>query len=419
MILPFSRRRKTIVSRRAYRGLQDDMAVGTPFHSRTAPLCTSLNWKQWSGYFAANAYDDFHDPEYHAIRNGAGLIDISPLYKYDVRGPDARRLVDRLITRDVHRCGVGQVIYAPWCDHAGHVIQDGTIQRLAESAFRITAADPSLPWFELSATGMDVEVVDVSEQVAALAIQGPTSRTILARVADGDVSALPFFALMRARLGGVPVIVSRTGYTGDLGYELWAEAADAERLWDVLIEAGAGLGICPAGLMALDLVRIEAGLPLIDVDFLSSEKALIPAQKSSPYEIGLGWAVHLGKPAFNGKRSLTAMRARGAAQRLVGIEVTWKEVERVWAGEGLSPELSNVASRAGLPLYAGDRQIGKVTSSCWSRLLKTFIGLATIESGHAAPGQRVQLEMTVQYMRKRASATVVKLPFFDPPRKRE
>src|SRR5262245_9416987 len=214
------------------------MAIGTPFHSRTQPLVTSLRWKQWSGYFVAVVYDDFHDPEYHAIRTGAGLIDVSPLYKYDIIGPHAERLVDKLITRDATKCQVGQVLYAAWCDEGGKVIQDGCFQRLAKEYFRASAADQSLVWFRLNAEGMDVQIEDVSEKYAALALQGPRSREVLKRIWSKDLSKLGFFRLGTTELNGVPAIVSRTGYTGDLGYEIWVEAAKAEALWDAVVGAG-------------------------------------------------------------------------------------------------------------------------------------------------------------------------------------
>jgi aminomethyltransferase len=394
------------------------MAIGTPFHSRTAPLCTSLCWKQWSGYFVANAYDDFHDPEYHAIRSGAGLIDVSPLFKYDITGPDALRLVDRLITRNARRCEVGQVLYASWCDEAGKVLQDGTIQRLGESSFRVAAVDPALAWFELNAEGMDVEIEDVSESVGVLALQGPRSREVLGRLAGGDLDGLRFFRLARTELGGVPAVVTRTGYTGDLGYEIWVAASEAEALWDRLVEAGEGLGLLPAGLLALDRARIEAGFPLIDVDFWNAEKALIETQKSSPFEIGLGWTVHLKKPSFVGKQALVEEKRAGTERFLVGLEVPFREIQRLFAVSGLAPQLSNEASRVGVPVYTGQRQVGKATSSCWSPLLKKLIALATVERGFEAPGTRLDLEMTVEHVRRCAAARVVPLPFFDPERKR-
>jgi aminomethyltransferase len=394
------------------------MAVGTPFHSRTGPLCTSLRWKQWSGYFVASAYDDFHDPEYHAIRNGAGLIDVSPLYKYDLRGPDAPRLVDRLITRNARKCQIGQVLYAPWCDEEGKVIQDGCFQRLEESFFRATAAEPAIAWFQRIAEGMDVDVEDVSADYGALALQGPTSHDILRHLSREDLSTLGFFRVTRTELANIPVVVSRTGYTGDLGYELWVASEDAERLWDAIVAAGEGWGVEPAGMIALDRARIEAGFPLIDVDFWNADKTLVDGQKSSPFEINLGWAVHTTKPDFVGKRALVEEKKRGPARSFIGIEIDFREIERLYALEGLAPQLTNEASRVGVPVYAGGRQVGKATSSCWSTLLKKFIALATVDRGYERPGTFLDLEFTVEYVRRRAHARVVPLPFFDPERKR-
>lgn len=394
------------------------MAIGTPFHSRTSPLNTSLRWKQWSGYFVANAYEDFHDPEYHAIRAGAGLIDVSPLFKYDITGPDAVRFVDRLITRNAQKSQVGQVLYACWCDEEGKVLQDGTFQRLGETHFRVAAVDPALGWFDLNAHGMDVEIVDVSESVGALALQGPRSREILGLLAKGDLDDLRFFRLARTELGGIPAVVTRTGYTGDLGYELWVAASEAEALWDRLVDAGEGRGLLPAGMLALDRTRIEAGFPLIDTDFWNAEKALVESQKSSPFEINLGWTVHLKKEGFVGKKALEEELERGVSRFFVGLEVTFAEIQRLYALEGLAPELSNEASRLGIPVYAGERQVGKATSSCWSPLLKKFVALATVDRGFAKPGSPLDLEMTVEYVRRRAAARVVELPFFDPERKR-
>jgi aminomethyltransferase len=394
------------------------MAVGTPFHSRTEPLCTSLRWKQWSGYFVAVAYDDFHDPEYHAIRTGAGLIDVSPLYKYDIQGPDALRLVDRLITRDASKCQVGQVLYAAWCDEGGKVIQDGCFQRLAKDHFRASAAEQSLVWFCLNAEGMDVQVEDVSETYAALALQGPRSRELLQRIWSKDLSKLGFFRLGATELSGVPAVVTRTGYTGDLGYEIWADAAQAEKLWDAIVHAGDGLALEPAGMVALDRTRLEAGFPLIDVDFWNAEKVFVESQKSSPYEINMGWAVNLKKPHFVGKRALVDDQKQGTERFLVGIEVTFREIERLYSLEALAPQLTNEVSRVGVPVYSGGRQVGKATSSGWSTLLKKFIALATVDRGYETPGTPLDLEYTVEYVRRRAHAHVAALPFFDPERKR-
>ena len=377
-----------------------------------------MNWRQWSGYFAASSYDDFHEPEYHAIRNGAALIDVSPLFKYEIRGRDAEKLVNRLITRNAAKAKVGQVLYVPWCDREGKVIQDGTFQRLSETTFRATAAEPTLRWFESNAEGMDVAIEDLSERVGALALQGPRSREILMEVSSTDLSGLEYFWITETELGGVPVLVSRTGYTGDLGFEIWVQKDQGERVWDLLIEAGKGRGITPAGMLALDLARIEAGYPLIEVDFIGAEKALIESQKSSPYEIGLGWAVNFKKPYFIGRQALEEEKKRGPALSFVGLEIQWAELGRMFSEVDLIPQLPNVASRDPVPVYAGERQIGRATSSCWSKLLKKFIALATIESDHGKPGMPVELEMTIEYARKRAAAKVVELPFFDPERKR-
>jgi len=394
------------------------MAIGTPFHTKTAPLCTSFRWKQWSGYYAADAYDDFHDPEYHAIRNGAGVIDVSPLYKYDLVGPDALRLVDRMITRNARRCEVGQVLYTAWCDEDGKILQDGCFQRLEENVFRATAAEPTLSWFRVNAEGMDVDIQEVSEDYGALALQGPRSYDILQRISSEDLKSLGFFRLARTELGGVPTIVTRTGYTGDLGYELWVASDAAEKLWDVLFDAGEGYGIEAAGLLALDRTRLEAGFPLIDVDFWNAEKTLIEDQKSTPYELNLGWAVHLKKPWFIGKRALTEEKKRGPARSFVGLEVSFREIERLYQLEGLAPEIPNEVSRVGIPVYAGGRQVGKATTSGWSTLLKKFLVLATVERGYEAPGTALDLEFTVEYVRRRAACKVVPLPFFDPQRKK-
>ena len=394
------------------------MAIGTPFHAKTTPLCTSFRWKQWSGYYAPDAYDDFHDPEYHAIRNGAGVIDVSPLYKYDLKGPDALRLVDRVITRNARRCAVGQVLYTPWCDEDGKILQDGCFQRLEENVFRASAAEPALSWFRVNAEGMDVDIEEVSENYGALALQGPRSHDILQRISSEDLKTLGFFRLARTELGGVPTIVTRTGYTGDLGYELWVESDAAEKLWDVLFDAGEDYGIEPAGLLALDRTRLEAGFPLIDVDFWNAEKTLIEEQKSTPYELNLGWAVHLKKPWFVGKRALAEEKKRGPARFFVGLEVSFREIERLYQLEGLAPEIPNEVSRVGVPVYAGSRQIGKATTSGWSVMLKKFLALATVDRGYEAQGTALDVEFTVEYVRRRAACKVVPLPFFDPARKK-
>lgn len=395
------------------------MPIGTPFHSRTAALSESQNWRNWSGYFVAGSYDVMHDYEYHAIRNSAGLIDVSPLYKYEVRGRHALKLVNRVMTRDASKCAVGQALYGCLCEHDGAVIQDGTVFRLAEDHFRFNLADPSLRWLTLNAVGMDVSIQEVSEQIGVLALQGPNAFKIIQQVVDADLSKLRFFRFVACRIFDVPVVVSRTGYTGDLGYEIWIGREHAERIWDVLVEKGKNFGIKPAGILALDVARLEAGFILLEVDYIGAEKALIPSQKYSPFEIGLGWTVDLKKSHFIGAAALLALSNRGGPSRqVIGLEISLDQYEYIYRQMGLAPHFPLVAWRGGVPVYKDDRQIGHATTGAWSPTLKKYIALATIEKEFIQLGMRLDLEVTVEHKRKTVDATVVKLPFFDPPRKR-
>lgn len=393
------------------------MPIGTAFHERTFALCESLSYREWSGYYAVSSYEPHHEHEYNAIRNAAALIDVSPLFKYRITGPDATRLVDRIVTRDMRKISVGQVIYTPWCDERGKVIDDGTVSRLAENTYRWTAADPSLRWFRQNAVGMDVEIEDISEQVASLALQGPTSGRLLMHVADVDIENLKYFRVTTGRIAGVPVEISRTGYTGDLGYEIWIPAEQAIRVWDALMEGGRAFDIHAAGMLALDVARIEAGLLLIDVDFNSSKKAIIEAQKYSPFEMGLGRLVNLDKGRFVGQAALIEEQKRGHAREIVGLEIDWTGVERVYEGVGLPPTVSPIASRVAVPVYKDGAQAGKATSTTWSPTLKKLIALATVKREHAKPGTQLEMEITVEAVRHRVGARVVKTPFFNPKRK--
>ncbi len=393
------------------------MPIGTPLHPRTFPLCESLNYREWSGYYAVSAYEGNHEHEYNAIRNAAALIDVSPLFKYLVTGQDAPRFVDRLITRNVAKMEVGQVFYTPWCDEHGKVIDDGTVSRLGDTRFRWTAADPSLRWFRQNAAGMQVSIEDISEEIAALALQGPTSARLLRAVSDADIDRLKYFRVTSGTIGGVRVEISRTGYTGDLGYEIWMPAAQAVRVWDALMTGGRPFDIKPAGMLALDVARVEAGLLLIDVDFHSSKKALTGAQRYSPYEMGLGRLVSLDKARFIGQQALKREHARGAARRIVGLQLDWTEVERLYDEAGLAPAVAATASRVAVPVYREGRQVGKATTTTWSPVLKKMIAIATVDRPHAADGSRLQIELTVEAVRHRVPATVVPTPFFNPPRK--
>jgi aminomethyltransferase len=393
------------------------MPIGTPVHERTLALCESLSFREWSGYYAVSAYEGHHEHEYNAIRNASALIDVSPLFKYMVTGPDAARFVDRIITRDVAKMAVGQVFYTPWCDEHGKVIDDGTVSRLSEQSFRWTAADPSLRWLTLNGTGLNVVVEDISEALAALALQGPTSASLLRAVADADIDGLKYFRVTSGTIAGVKVDISRTGFTGDLGYEIWIPADKAVRVWDALMTGGAPFDIKPAGMLALDVARVEAGLLLIEVDFFSSKKAMIASQGYTPFEMGLGRLVSLDKARFIGQQALRDENARGHARQIVGLEVDWTEVETIYEKLGLPPAVGATASRVAVPVYRGSRQVGKATTTTWSPVLKKMIALATIDRPHFAEGTKVHIEVTVEAVRHRVAATVVKTPFFNPPRK--
>jgi aminomethyltransferase len=364
-----------------------------------------------------SAYEAHHDHEYNAIRNAAALIDISPLFKYRITGKDATRLVDRIVTRDLKKVSVGSVIYTPWCDEQGKVIDDGTVSRLEENVYRWTAADPSLRWFRQNSPGLQVEIEDISEKVAALALQGPTSGRMLAAIAEADIANLKYFKVTKGKIAGVPVEISRTGYTGDLGYEIWAPWDDMVKVWDTLMEKGRSFDVHAAGMLALDVSRVEAGLLLIDVDFHSSKKALIPQQKYSPFEMGLGRLVSLEKGRFVGQDALRAEAKAGHPREIVGLEVDWTDVESIYEKLNLAPQIPAAASRVSVPVYKNGGQVGKATTTTWSPTLKKLIALATIARGSNAVGTRLELEYTVEAVRHHVGATVVKTPFFNPPRK--
>ena len=395
------------------------MSVGTPFHQRTSPLNRKMQWREWSGYFASSAYADAHDIEYNAIREAAALIDVSPLYKYLVSGPDALRLVDRVVTRDATKLAVGSVIYTPWCDEHGKVVDDGTIHRLDEQLFRWTAADPQLRWLRQNSTGLDVTVEEDTEGTAALALQGPLARDILEAAVGESFADLRYFRRRASKVGKVRVDVSRTGYTGDLGYELWIPTGGAVKVWDALMAAGRAYGLRPAGMLALDVVRLEAGLILLEVDYTSARHAMNPEQNYSPGEIGLGRLVTFDKGDFVGRLALEReAKAGGPARRLVGLQLDWYDIEGLYDAQGLPPAISPSVDRAPVPVFAGGRQVGRATSRGWSPILKQAIALASVPPQYEAIGTPLAVEWTVEGRRGRVGATVVELPFLDLERKR-
>ena len=390
----------------------------SPFFKRTSKLNESQEWRRWSGYLSATNYELTHDNEYFAIRTKAALLDISPLKKYLIEGLDALTLLDRMVTRNIKICKIGQVMYTPWCDKNGKVIDDGTVQRLSENKFRITSAEPNLDWINHIATGMDVKIIDDSETTAALALQGPYSREILNTISESTINELKFFWMMDTSFNGIPVSISRTGYTGDLGYEIWMDPEHALLVWDLLLEKGEPYGITPTGLHALDIARIEAGLILLDVDYISSRHAIIESRKSSPFELGLGWTVKMNNNNFIGKDALKKELDRGSEWDFVGIEITWSELENHYRNAGLAPGLPSTAWRTSTPLYYNSEQVGYATSGTWSPILKRYIALAHIKNGYSNNGTILDFEIKVEHFKKLTKACVINTPFFDPERKR-
>jgi aminomethyltransferase len=378
-----------------------------------------MQWREWSGFFASSAYADAHDIEYNAIREAAALIDVSPLYKYLVSGPDALRVVDRVITRDATKLAIGGVIYTPWCDEHGKVVDDGTIHRLDERLYRWTAADPQLRWLQQNSAGLDVTIIEETEATAALALQGPLSRDILEAAAGESFADLRYFRRRPSKIGKVAIDVSRTGYTGDLGYELWIPTKGAVKVWDALMAAGGDYGIRPAGMLALDVVRLEAGLILIEVDYTSARHAMNPDQNYSPGEIGLGRLVSFDKGDFVGRLALEREAAAGGPdRRMVGLQLDWYDIEGLYDAQGLPPAISPTVDRAPVPVFAGGRQVGRATSHGWSPILKQAIALASVSPQYEALGTNVSVEWTVEGRRGRVAASVVELPFLDLERKR-
>jgi aminomethyltransferase len=391
----------------------------TPFHPRTSALCRSYAYKEWAGHVAVCTMDRHSEREYFAFRQGAGLLDVSPLHKVDVRGPDAAAFLSWVWTRDMRRLAVGQVVYACMCDERGRLLDDGTVARLSEQHYRATSSEPWMHWLHQQARGFQVELSDTSDSLCALAVQGPNARAVLAQVVAHDLDRLRFFRICRTTLAGRPVWVSRTGYTGDLGYEVFLDPVDALPVWDAIVAAGEGRGLEPVGLDALDVARIEAGFVLQGVDYVSAVRCVIPERMSTPAEAGLGWTVELDREPFVGQAALKAEAARGAAWGLVGLELDWAELDALYARHGLPPHLAPVASRSALPVYDDHGvQVGQVTSSTWSPTLKRSLALASVRVPFDQPGLRLRVEHTVEYVRHTVGATVVPRPFFDPPRKR-
>jgi len=394
----------------------------TPLHQRTSELCTSLAFKEWAGCYAVCRYDTYHDREYYALRHQATLMDATPLYKYEVRGANAAELLSRVTVRDYSKHTIGRVSYVCWCDEHGKVLDDGTATKLADDHFRFTSADPALAWLQRNSRGLDVSVTDISRDMAAMALQGPLSREVLRPIVGSGIDKLKFFRAMPVRYalegGDAEGVLTRTGYTGDLGYELWMDNEHAIPVYDAVMESGKPLGLLPMGLDALDVSRVEAGFLLNGVDYTSAKSAFIEKQKSTPHELGFDWMVKLEREPFVGQAAIRAEVQSGVKRRLVGLEVNWNDFEAIYESFGLAPHLTTETCRLGAPLYQDGRQVGYATSRTWSPTLKKYLALGTVAASHATPGTKLEIEVTCEYERHRAAAVVTKTPFFDPERKK-
>ncbi len=396
------------------------MTYPSPFHERIVALNETWKYKEWAGITAPTRYIENHVYEYTAFRQSAGVLDVTPLYKYEVRGKDAAAFLARVTSKDVRKLKPGRVTYLCWCDDDGKVVDDGTVSCFAPDWFRMTAAEPQYRWLTSLSGGFDVSIEDVSRTIAALAIQGPTSRVVLKGCTDANLDALKFFGTTAAKLDGVDVRISRTGYTGDLGYEVWCDNKDALKVWDAIFAAGKPYALVACGLDALDMSRIEAGFILLGVDYFSSPHTTLAYKKTSPFEIGLDFAVELEREPFIGQRALLAEKRGNKTSRvLVGLELDWDNLEAMYVEHDMPPQLPAGASRDSLPIYSAAKQVGRVSSSTWSPTLKKYLALGTVQTELGREGTSLEVEHTVLFERRTVRAKVVKRPFWDPERKRK
>jgi glycine cleavage system T protein (aminomethyltransferase) len=379
----------------------------TPFHDRTRTLSQLDSFVPWAGYTTVDVFTSV-EQEYFAIRNGTTLYDLTPMVKYRIAGPKALTFLNRLVTRDISKLRVGRVAYSVWCDDAGHLIDDGTVFRLGETEYRLCTAERQLDWLLSSAIGLDdVTIEEVTDRIAALAMQGPTSCAALKAAGFVGVERLRPFEIGVFSLAGMTLTVSRTGFTGDLGYEIWMEPSHAERVWDALMAAGRTRGIRPIGSKALNIARIEAGFLQPNVDFISSARTILIGRDRSPLELGLEWLVDFEKPHFTGRRALLEEQRRGPVRKLVGLDI-----------EGNKPAHNAL-------LYSertGRHEVGSVTSATWSPTAKRNIALAMIDSPHFNKGSTVwadiYLSRELVWERRMVRARVVERPFFAPERRK-
>jgi aminomethyltransferase len=426
------------------RGASKSMIRTTPFHERTSALNETGLWEHWSNHLVAVRYQMSEKFEYFAVRNAAGLFDTSPLYKYRIHGPDAERYLAGVLARDPRRCPVGKAQYTLWCDDRGFVIEDGVLLRVAPDEYRLTAAEPNLAYFQSLAGGFDVSIEDVSQAWGILSVQGPYARDLI-RATAPNAADLGYFELIATRIAGVPVTISRTGYTGDLGYEIWVPAEDAVKVWDAVTEAGRGRGVIPFGMTALYMARIEAGLLLLDVDFRSSRFAWTDADRSTPIELGFGWmfrglagdaagagaakgasgakgakgAKGADRRAFIGRDAIARELRDGTSRwQLTGLVVDWRDYDRIYDEAGLIPPKDHTPIQDEYYVYDDDlNQLGYATSQMYSPMLQRHIALARVPLDRLAEGSRVKLEAGVRHRYEYFDARVTRLPLFNPQRR--
>ena len=411
----------------------------TPFHERTASLNQVQLWSHWSNYVAADRYQLSDKAEYFAVRNAAGIFDSSPLYKYRIGGPHAEAFLAGVLARDVRACRPGCAQYTCWLDDRGFVVEDGVVLHLPQSRssrdeYLLTSAEPNFAWFADRIGRLDVRVDEVSDETGTLALQGPRSRELLARLVP-QAEHLPYFGVTGGKIGGAAVTVSRTGYTGDLGYEIWVDAVDGLRVWDALWESAQGQGVQPFGLDALSMLRIEAGMLLLEADFDSSRYAFNDAHRSTPIELGWGWMFRDLKKddrAFVGRRALEReLAGKTSRWAMRGLVLDWQDYDRVYDAAGLIPPKDHTPVIGDSMLYedgagASGGQVGSgvalgqagyATSLMYSPMLQRHIAIARVRPDLAKPGTRVKLELIVDHHYEQVAAHVARLPLFNPERK--
>jgi aminomethyltransferase len=396
----------------------------SPFHKRTDALNETGLWSHWSGHLAADRYQMSDKFEYFAVRNAAGVFDSSPLYKYRIYGRDAERFLSGVLARDIRGCAPGHAQYTAWCDDRGFVVEDGVILRPAADEFLLTSAEPNLAYFEDLIGREDVAIEEVSHEFGILAVQGPRSRDLLAALVPA-VATIPFFGLTSGSIAGSPVTISRTGYSGDLGFEIWVRAKDSLKVWDALWRSIDGYGVLPFGLAALDMLRIEAGLLLLDVDFASSRFGWTDEDRSTLIELGWGWMVRgqagLAEDdrAFIGRRAIERELAEKTSRwRLTGLMLDWADYDRIYGEAGLIPPKDHTPIQGEMFLYDDDsQQVGYTTSFMYSPMLQRHIALARVRPTLAAPGTPVRLEIDVNHKYEYVAARTARLPLYNPTRK--